>query len=123
MFVRSHKLTVLTAASYLLAITASGLFHNHEGCGHERPLPGVSASHGGDHHDCSVCQFLAQKPAPAADVRRVGASLPVQEVTAAAPVLRRKRRVLGLAQPRTAGRRVSCSPSVGLSPAVRARLA
>ena len=86
MFVRSHKLTVLTAASYLLAITASGLFHNHEGCGHERPLPGVSAAHGGDHHDCSVCQFLAQKPAPAANVAPVGASLRAQEVTAAAPV-------------------------------------
>ena len=86
MFVQSRKLTVLTAASYLLAVTVSALFHEHKSCGRERPRPGVSAARGEPDHDCSVCQFLAQKPAPAADVAPVGPSLPSQEVSAASPV-------------------------------------
>ena len=81
---RNPKLTVLTAASYLLAITASALFHNHHH-GEDQPRPGVSASHWADGHECSICQFLAQKPAPAAVVAPVGLSAPVQEVVAAAP--------------------------------------
>ena len=89
MLVRSRKLTVLTAASYLLAVTASALFHNHDGHGDEQPRPGVSASHGADDHDCSVCQFLAQKPAPTADVAPVGPSL-----RGARSAARRRRRAL-----------------------------
>ena len=83
---RNPKLTVLTAASYLLVITCSALFHDHHhGHGEDQPRPGVSASHSADDHECSICQFLAQKPAPAAVVAPVGASAPVQEVVAAAP--------------------------------------
>jgi hypothetical protein len=86
MLARNRKLTVLTAASYLLAITVSALFHNHDGHGNEQPQPGVSAAHSADDHDCSVCQFLAQKPAPAADVTPVDVGALVQEVAAPAPV-------------------------------------
>ena len=86
MLVRNRKLTVLTAASYLLAISVSALFHDHNRCGQERPPAGVSAAHGDQDHDCSVCQFLAQKPAPAADVAPVGPSLRAQEVPEASPV-------------------------------------
>jgi hypothetical protein len=86
MLVRSRKLTVFTAASYLLAISASALFHEHKCCGDVQPRPGVSAAHGGEDHDCSVCQFLAQKPAPAADVAPVGPTLRAQELPAASPV-------------------------------------
>ena len=87
MLAKNREFSTLTAASYLLAITVSALFHNHKCCGHQRPRPGVSASQRRDHdHDCAVCQFLAQKPAPAAAVAPVGTSLPVQEVVAASPV-------------------------------------
>ena len=68
MWWRSRKLSILTAASYLLVITGSALFHNHHGHGEEASRPGVSAADAADDHDCSVCQFLAQKPAPAVQV-------------------------------------------------------
>ena len=71
MLVRNRKLTILTAASYLLAVTASAMFHNHPGHGGHPSRPGVSASHSADDHDCPVCQFLAQKPAPAAAIAPV----------------------------------------------------
>ena len=83
---RNPELTVLTAASYLLVITCSALFHDHHhGHGEDQPRPGVSASHSADAHECSICQFLAQKPAPAAVVAPVGVNAPVQQVVAAAP--------------------------------------
>ena len=86
MLMRSRKLTVLLAAGYLLAVTASAPFHNHNGRGEEQPpRPGVSASHFAEHGACSVCQFLAQKPAPAAALAPVSASALVQEVAAWAP--------------------------------------
>jgi hypothetical protein len=85
MLARNRKLTVVTAASYLLAITVSGLFHSHNDRGEDQPRPGVSASHHADGHDCPVCQFLAQKPAPAADVAPVGVGALSQQVTAPAP--------------------------------------
>jgi hypothetical protein len=84
MLVQSRKLKVFTAASYLLAITASALFHNHHGHGEGQPQPGVSTAHSSDEHDCSVCQFLAQKLAPVACVAPVGVSALVQEVAAPA---------------------------------------
>jgi hypothetical protein len=87
---REGTFAVMTAASYLLAITGSALFHHHHGDHHDRvaacdPRPGVSASHSEDDHDCSVCQFLAQKPAPAAVAAPVELSTLVQEVAAAEP--------------------------------------
>jgi hypothetical protein len=86
MLLRSRKLTVLTAASYLLAITASALFHEHKSCDDRPSRPGVSAAHGDSDHDCSVCQFLTQKPAPAADVAPVGPILRAQELPAESAV-------------------------------------
>jgi hypothetical protein len=86
MFPRNRRLTVLVAAGYLLAVSASALFHNHHGHGQSLPRPGISASHSADNHHCSVCQFLAQKPAPVADVAPARLSTLVHEVAAAAPV-------------------------------------
>jgi hypothetical protein len=86
MLIRSRKLTVFTMASYLLAITASALFHEHKGCGGGLSRPGVAAAHGCADHDCAVCQFLAQKPAPAVAVAPVGPGMWAQEVPAASPV-------------------------------------
>jgi hypothetical protein len=83
MWARNRQLTILTAASYLLAITASAPFHTHGGHDGEQRRPGVSASHDSDGHGCSVCQFLAQKPAPSADVAPVGISALVQDAVAA----------------------------------------
>jgi hypothetical protein len=81
----SRILTVLTAASYLLAVSASALFHDHNDHHKDQPRPGESGSHISDGHDCSVCQFLAQKPAPIAEIAPVGSSARVQEVVALAP--------------------------------------
>ena len=75
---RSPKLTVLLAAGYLLTITASALYHDHHH-GKNQLRPGVCASHS------AICQFLAQKPAPAAIVTPVGLIAPVHEVVAAGP--------------------------------------
>jgi hypothetical protein len=77
---RNQKLSILTAASYLLAVTAAGLFHTHHGNNEDRPRPGIIALHPGDEHDCPVCQFLAQKPAPAVIVAPVSSGMPLQEV-------------------------------------------
>jgi hypothetical protein len=114
MGMRNRGITVLVAASYLLAITATARFHNHgaEGgadcCGRclsHLPAGGDEASSGRlgatdedrshsespapcspDTHECPVCQFLAQQPAPAAEVALVDSSELVQEVASAAPV-------------------------------------
>jgi hypothetical protein len=83
---KSRGMTVLTLASYMLAVSASALFHDHRDSDVEQSRQGVSASHSGDDHDCSVCQFLAQKPAPVAKVAPVGLSTLVQELTTPALV-------------------------------------
>jgi hypothetical protein len=85
MWWRSRKLSILTAASYLLVVMFSALFHDHHDHGRGPSRPGVAASHLADDHDCSVCQFLAQKPAPAAVVAPQIASTLVQELAAPAP--------------------------------------
>ena len=85
--VRRRGFTVLTAAGYLLAISASALFHDHhQHPGEDQPRPGVSVAHSTDEHDCSICQFLAQKPAPAAEVAPVSLSTLVEDVASPAPV-------------------------------------
>jgi hypothetical protein len=86
MWVRSRKLSVFTAASYLLVISLSALFHDHHGHNKGPSRPGVSAAHAADDHDCSVCQFLAQKPAPAAEIAPEIASALVQDIAAPAPL-------------------------------------
>jgi hypothetical protein len=84
MLLRSRLLSVSTTATYLLAITASALFHEHPGHADQQPQSGVCASHATDDHDCSVCQFLAQKPAPASDITPEGVSRLVQSVSSPA---------------------------------------
>ena len=113
MLIRRRILSVLTTASYLLAITVATQFHSHghEGasdcCGHggfHATIAGDAAaghSHGAsgenhsgpkspaprpaDNHDCPVCQFLAQKPAPTAEVALVSCGVLVQEAFFSAP--------------------------------------
>jgi hypothetical protein len=96
---RNRGLSSLVAASYLLVVTTASLFHNHgpEGVGchscaamHSESNHDSSDGHGSapccpDDH-CPVCQFLAQKPAPAAEVAVVGHAEPVQQVVVAEPV-------------------------------------
>jgi hypothetical protein len=85
MWWRSRKLSVVTAASYLLVVTFSALFHDHHAEGHQPSRPGIVAVEAGDDHDCPVCQFLAQKPAPATIVAPEMLSTLVQDAAAAAP--------------------------------------
>ena len=87
MLSRNRILTVLTTAAYLLVVSGSALFHNHhDDCDHgeDHHRPGVSGSHFADDHDCLVCQFLAQKPAPAAEITTSSSSPLVQNVFAPA---------------------------------------
>ena len=74
--------TWMLLASYLFAVTAANLFHNHrpDACGHEGDrgrvvatadgVGGVLLGEGEDHvarspeQGCAVCQFLSQKVAP-----------------------------------------------------------
>lgn len=86
MLARNRILTVLLTASYLLAVSGSALFHRHHGDEHhEQHRPGVAASDGDEHGECAVCQFMAQKPAPIADVAPVGLSMLVQELAVLPP--------------------------------------
>jgi hypothetical protein len=85
MLAQNRKLTVFLATSYLLAVTTCALFHNHHEHDGEQSRPGVSAAHASEDDDCSVCQFLAQKPAPVAVVAPVGVSTMVQDVAAPSP--------------------------------------
>jgi hypothetical protein len=104
---RHRSLSVLVAASYLLAITSAARFHNHGPCGddggshcvaaeadasyglawvgREAGVPAVGASHGHD-ADCPVCQFLTQKPAPACYGNSVGPSALVEELASPSPL-------------------------------------
>ena len=102
MRMRNRRPTVLVAAGYAFVATAAGLFHNHVrqkdvGCGsHNRSCAiardGSSSCRHDTHHDghrgpsdpiqcpaddsnCLVCQFLAQKPAPVAEVAPVASFL------------------------------------------------
>jgi hypothetical protein len=86
MCLRNRALTALLAASYMLAVTTSTLFHSHGDHDEDQPpRPGVSAAHPEHDHDCSVCQFLAQKPAPVVLVTPVSLGAPVQDVAVPAP--------------------------------------
>jgi hypothetical protein len=85
MWMRSRKLTVITAASYLLVVSAAALFHDHDDHDHGLQKSDAAAAKLTDGHDCSVCQFLAQTPAPAAEVAPVRVSTLAQDVIVAAP--------------------------------------
>ena len=85
MLLRNRIRTVLIAACYLLAVSASALFHHHDGDHDESHRPGFAASHCESSDECSVCQFLAQKPAPMAEVTPVGSGTLVQELAASSP--------------------------------------
>jgi hypothetical protein len=88
MLSRNRFLTVLTAASYLLVVSGSSLFHDHsDDCSHDdHSRPGVSASHFADGHECPICQFLAQKTAPVEVVTPVHSTALVQHVALSSPL-------------------------------------
>ena len=137
MWTRNRRLTAVVAAGYVLALAAAALVHDHAGhdggcCGGQCGTHALAGNHqpGGSHgghqdgqparrsrrhptqdSNCSVCQFLAQKPALRRPSRRYSAAL-VQEVAALRAGMRRRRRLLGLAQPRPARFRVNFSPLV-----------
>jgi hypothetical protein len=82
--IQNRATTFLATAGYLLAVSASALFHDHhDDCHDDGPArSGFTASHECDSHDCSVCQFLAQKPAPVAEVTTVHGAPLVQNISA-----------------------------------------
>ena len=80
MLARNRKLTVLVAASYLLVVCATSLFHHHEEHDEGSFGPGFAASHSESGEDCSICQFLAQNPAPVTYVVPVESGELVQKV-------------------------------------------
>lgn len=84
MSAKNSNFRMLLAVSYLLTIVASAPFHTHSLGGDPPSRVAVTASHCDEDHDCPVCQFLAQKPAPAATVASVGPGIFVQEVVAVA---------------------------------------
>ena len=86
MLVRNRLLTVLLAANYLLAVGTAALFHSHHDHDEEQRRPGLSAAHAVDDHECSICQFLAQKPVPVAPVSPPSPGMLVQGVAALVPV-------------------------------------
>ena len=83
--------TWVLLSSYLFAVTAANLFHNHGPglCGHDGDRGGViAAGNGGggvsigasenhaassSEHGCAVCQFLSQKVAPTRAVEAIHA--------------------------------------------------
>jgi hypothetical protein len=100
------------AVGYALTITTASLFHDHGShdgvrCCHGHSLAHAASKHctgdesdqspghrnapraparcPGDDGRCSVCQFLGQKPIPAAEVTTVVCGTLVQEVSAPAP--------------------------------------
>ena len=100
-------LSIAVAVGYALTITTASLFHNHSshdgGCCDQGPSLAHAASshchHGESDEDgahgnapktpaqspsdgkhCSVCQYLAHKPAPTAAITAADAELLVQEV-------------------------------------------
>jgi hypothetical protein len=109
---RNRCLASLVAVGYLLTVSAASLFHNHGaadggGCCHERSTAHAASAdeHHGSSHDhephhktpkspsgcpaddgrCSVCQYLAQKPVPTAEVAPVGSGTLIEEVLAPPP--------------------------------------
>jgi hypothetical protein len=100
MLPRNRIVTGLTIAAYLLVVCGASLFHDHHddchddhhndchgsrGHGGEQPSSGLWASHVTDEHDCQVCQFLAQQPAPADSPAPGRCSLLIHGVFAPAP--------------------------------------
>ena len=85
--------TLLLLANYVLAVTAGALFHQHghqhvgeQGAGN-RLAPGWACS--AENHDdeqCSICEFLAQKPIPAQQIEEAACAPLVEQRAAAAPI-------------------------------------
>jgi hypothetical protein len=106
---KSRWVSLLVAVGYLLAVGTAPLFHNHsiqggDQCCHGHSLthedstechhdgqcsaptgPKVPASCPTDDSNCSVCKFLAQKPAPTAEVVLANAGTLVQETVFPTP--------------------------------------
>jgi hypothetical protein len=106
---QNRRISIVLAVCYGLAITVSGLLHDH-GDGHDAccdPSAGAAAPHDCSadhpHHKgspsrdpspqrcpphgghCVVCQFLAQKTLPVGEVEEVTSVALVHEVVLAAP--------------------------------------
>ena len=109
MLARNRYLSAWIAASYVLTVAASALFHDHgcgssaEGCEALASAEGHDSCTGdGDHkshsssptapscpdndHNCPVCQYLAQQTIAADDTPQVTFAAMVQELEAVAPV-------------------------------------
>ena len=107
MLTRNRAISVLTSIGYVLTITVAALFHDHGGnggygclcpagwdtqspaadcAGHNgsRSPPVAPAHHSSNDH-CAVCQFLAQKPAPAEDLPPPTIETTVEAVVESAP--------------------------------------
>jgi hypothetical protein len=105
---RNRCVASFVAVGYLLTVTAASLFHNHPpvargACCHEQS---TADEHHGSSHDhqphhktpkspsgcpaddgrCSVCQYLAHKPAPTAEVALAASGILIQAVLAPPPV-------------------------------------
>ena len=106
MGMKNRWVSVLVAAGYLLAVSTASLFHHHadrdnSGCCHGRsgasadchrgapdddsPRPNTPPPCPPDDSNCSVCQFLAQKPAPTPEVAPVNTGVLVQEAFSLPP--------------------------------------
>ena len=105
MLAKNRTFSVLTSFGYVLTITVSALFHNHSGnegghCGCHAGASTKSLACDCDAHgegrsypvapadgstDCPVCQFLAQKPAPAAELPPPRLESMVEEAVAPVP--------------------------------------
>ncbi|MBN1395570.1 MAG: hypothetical protein JW959_11145 [Pirellulales bacterium] len=104
MLAKNRIFIALVSFGYLLTITVSALFHTHGDGGNARACRGEScaASHStdcgvpgeerprpkspGDCEHCPVCQFLAQQPAPPAELPPPEIEAAVDEIVESAPV-------------------------------------
>lgn len=102
---RRTVITVSLLVVYSLAVTAGAVFHTHRIVRGDRPGCDCACHHAhGAHHDgsgepsgnripsdrgssdsCPVCQFLAQKPAPAERVEEVTSAPLVEPVDSPSP--------------------------------------
>ncbi len=88
MLQQKRLLSLLLTTGYLLVVVTSARFHHHDKHDEDQPLrSGFAASHADDEHDCSVCQFLAQKPAPLTIAAAAELGNLVQNVAAPSPPL------------------------------------
>jgi hypothetical protein len=101
---KNRRFSLLSAIGYALIVVGAPLFHNHsisdgDGCSlavqhrSDERSPDVDSSaaeeiavvaHSSEGESCPVCQFLANKPAPAAEITPVASGELVESVALAA---------------------------------------